>query len=210
MKRAYSLNDIMARKFNVLPFEGVWLDAVGRPELAGSWIVYGSVKNGKTSFSLSLARYMQRFGDVFYNSVEEGISLSFQGALRRTANADNFPAGHRFLVGDRESVDELVERLIRKGSPDVVVIDTAQLWNMKARDYERLRNAFPGKLFIYTSHTSDRAGNCPKGDAALLIYKDAMVSFRIEGFKAFPISRYGGGKPIVICRELAEKYWLNK
>ena len=56
MARAISVNQLLAKKRNLMPFEGVWLDIIGRPELAGSWFIYGSSGNGKTTFVLQLCK----------------------------------------------------------------------------------------------------------------------------------------------------------
>ena len=61
MKRAYSIRNVLDAKFKTLDFEGEWLDAVGQPELGGSWMIFGGTKNGKTSLAMMLARYLTRF-----------------------------------------------------------------------------------------------------------------------------------------------------
>jgi len=201
MKRAYSVDNVLQAKFNTLEFDGIWRDAVGCPELSGTWIVYGSVKNGKTSFTMQLAKYLTRFETVAYNSVEEGLSLSIQEAFKRTGMED---VRRRFLLLNKDSTKELLSRLRRRNSPNVVIIDTLQFWELAFAEYKRFKEEFPNKLFIYISHS---AGNMPDGKLAQRIWRDANVSFRIEGFKAFPVGRYGGGKPVVISEEMAVKYW---
>ena len=52
MKRAYSVSNVMNAKFKTLPFDGQWLEAVGCPQLGGSWLIYGAPKNGKTSLAM--------------------------------------------------------------------------------------------------------------------------------------------------------------
>jgi hypothetical protein len=203
IKRAYSVDNVLQAKFNTLEFDGEWKEAIGCPELAGTWIVYGGVKNGKTSFTMKLAKYLTKFEYVAYNSVEEGLSLSIQAAFQRTRMED---VKRRFILLDKEEPEELVARLQRKKSPNVVVIDTVQFWDMTFKHYKTLKETFPDKLFIYISHSS---GNLPDGKVAQRIWRDANVAFRIEGFKAFPIGRYGGGEPIVISEERAVKYWGN-
>lgn len=201
MRRAYSVNNVLSAKFDVLKFEGVWREAIGCPELTGTWIIYGDVKNGKTSFAMQLARYLTKFERVAYNSVEEGLSLSISQAYRRNNLKD---VSGRFLLLNKETVDELVTRLNQRRSPGIVVIDSAQFWELTFKDYKRLKEAFPDKLFIYVSHCTGRQ---PEGKVAQRIYKDANVVFRIEGFKAFPVSRYGGGREIIINSERASAYW---
>jgi len=201
-KRAYTVNNVLQAKFNTLEFDGVWRKAVGCPERAGTWIIYGSVKNGKTSFAMQLAKYLTHFEKVAYNAVEEGLSLSIQAALRRTGMQD---VKNGFVLLNKESWQDLMTRLRKRKSPNVVVIDSLQFWEITFQKYKNLREQFPDKLFIYISHS---AGNLPDGKLAQRIWRDANISFRIEGFKAFPIGRYGGDEePIVINEERAIGYW---
>ncbi|MDR3327075.1 MAG: hypothetical protein LBT04_02920 [Prevotellaceae bacterium] len=203
MKRAYSVNNVLAAKFNTLEFDGVWRDAVGCPELSGTWIIYGTVKNGKTSFAMKLAKYLTKFEDVLYNSVEEGVSLSIREAFVRYDMQETYG---RFNLLDKEEIGGLITRLNRKRSPNVIFIDTVQFWELTFKDYKRLKETFSNKLFIYVSHA---AGNQPEGKVAIRIWRDANVAFRIEGFKAFPVGRYGGGEPLIISKELAKAYWAK-
>ena len=203
MKRAYSVDNVLQAKFNTLEFDGVWREAVGFPERAGTWIIYGSVKNGKTSFAMQLAKYLTRFEMVAYNSVEEGLSLSIQAAFRRQNMEE---VKRRFILLDKEEYEDLTKRLHRRKSPNVVVVDTTQFWELTFTKYKQLKEQFPDKLFIYISHST---GNQPDGKLAQRIWRDANVSFRIEGFKAFPVGRYGGGEPIVIAEKKATEYWGN-
>lgn len=157
---------------------------------------------------MSLAKYLTNFARVLYNSVEEGLSLSIQEAYRRL---DMMEVAGKFALVGQEDVDQLIQRLKRHKSPDVVVIDTVQFWELRFSDYKRLKATFPHKLFIYVSHIE---GKQPDGMTARKIWRDANVAFRIEGFRAFPTGRYGGGEPVTICEELADRYWglklLNK
>jgi hypothetical protein len=203
MKKALSVDNVLSARFNVMAFDGQWCDAIGQPELSGTWIVYGSVKNGKTSFSMQLAKYLTRFGTVAYNSVEEGLSLSIQAALQHNEMAD---VSHYFVLLGKESPDELIERLHRKRSPQIIVIDTIQFWELNFKYYKIFKETFPDKLFIYVSHANNSQ---PESKVAIRIWRDANVSFRVEGFRAFPMGRYGGGKPIDINKELALKYWAK-
>ena len=203
MKRAYSVDNVLNAKFRTIRFDGQWEAAIGWPELTGSWIIYGDIKNGKTSFAMQLTKYMTQFERVAYNSVEEGLSRSMQMAYAR--NNMKEVAG-RFLLLNKETQSELIIRLEQPKSPNIVVIDTVQFWEMTFRDYKLLKTKFPNKLFIYVSHIE---GSRLETKIAQRIHKDANVVFRIEGFKAFPVSRFGGGEPIVISEEKAFKYWVK-
>jgi len=200
MKRVYSVHNVIDAKFNTLELEGEWKEAIGSPELTGSWFVYGPPKNGKTSFALLLSKYLTRFKRVVYDSIEEGFSLSVKMALKRVNMVE---VGGRLVLVKKET-EELIEYLSRHKSPDIVVIDSVQFMELTFGDYKRIKALFPNKLFIYVSHIDGRQ---PEGLTARKISRDSGVIFRIEGFKAFPVSRYGGGEPIVISGEKALQYW---
>ena len=99
MKRAYSIRNVLDARFKTLDFDGEWLAAVGRPQLGGSWMIYGAPKNGKTSLAMKLARYMTRFCRVAYDSVEEGLSLSIQNCVERTFGGES---NQRFLLLNKD------------------------------------------------------------------------------------------------------------
>ena len=204
MKRAFSVDNVFSAKFSVIPFDGDWKDGFGCPELAGTWINYGRVKNGKTDFTMKLSKYMTNFGRVLYNSVEEGLSLSIQEAYSRNNMKD---VAGKFILSNKESFEEIIERLNRHKSPNIIVIDTVQFWEISFKQYKQLKAMFPQKLFIYVSHEK---GSLPEGSVAQKIYRDANIATRIEGFRAFPVGRYGGGEYINISKEKAEKYWFLK
>lgn len=201
MGRAYSVANVEDAKFNILPFDGIWRDAVGCPELTGTWFIHGPVKNGKTSFAMQLAKYLTNFSRVAYDSVEERLSLSIREAMRRVNMNE---VARKFILIDDDEVGDLVDRLKKHKSPDIIFIDSVQFLALKQSEYKMLKKTFPKKLFIYISHIE---GRLPEGATARRIWKDSAISFRIEGFKAFPVGRFGGGEPIVINEELARDYW---
>lgn len=203
MSRAYSVDNVLNAKFNTLKFDGVWYEAIGNPELSGSWFIKAPTKHGKTSLAMQLAKYLTKFGRVAYNSVEEGLSLSIQEAYRR---ANMKEAASKVLLLGKETVPELIIRLDKPKSPNIVFIDTVQFWDLKFSEYKELKSRYPHKLFIYISHQD---GKNPDGHVAKRIWRDANVIFEVEGFKAFVTGRYGGNPDaeIIINEERAARYW---
>jgi hypothetical protein len=195
---------LRAYKAVTLDFEGPWLASIGQPELTGSWIIWGNSVNGKTRFALQLAKYIARFRRVAFNSLEEGKSKSMRTAILDIGMAD---VQRHFLFLDKEPVRELVERLSRPKSPDVIFIDSLQYTGLNYAEYKLLRDRFRNKLFIFISHAEGRE---PKGNVAKSIRYDAFVKIYVEGYKAFPQSRYGGGDEFVIWPKGAQKYWDYK
>lgn len=206
MARALTYQNIADYKPAELAFEGRWEASFGRPEMKGSWIIWGHSGNGKTRFAMQLAKYLCRFGRVAYDSLEEGLSKSMQAAVVQSGMKE---VERRFLLLDMEGKEDLVRRLKRRKSPDVVIIDSLQYSRIVMQDYERMKRLFPGKLFVFVSHAS---GTEPKGSVASSIRYDASVKVWVEGYRAYAVSRYKGGEaePFEIWREGAERYWANR
>ena len=202
MKRVYSVSNVLNARFRTMEFDGVWKDAIGCPELTGSWLIFGPPKHGKTSFAMMLAKYLTRFGRVFYNSVEEGLSRSIQMAYRRAGMEE---VAGRIDLGE-ESIELMIKRLKRRKSAGIVFIDSVQFADMRFADYKDLKAALPRKLFIYLSHIR---GVQPDGATAVKIWKDSNVAFKVEGFRAFPTGRYGGEGYIDVSERRAMEYWIK-
>lgn len=156
MGRAISNKNVLTAKFEVAEFDGAFLASFRKPELRGAWIVYGGSGSGKTTFLMQLCKYLTRFRRVAYNSLEQGLSLSLQKAWERVRMDE---AGSRIILLNKESLKDLRVRLSKKQSPDVVVIDSVHYWfGLKVADVMKLKDDFPGKLFIFVSHEN---GDCP-------------------------------------------------
>lgn len=211
MSRAISNKNVLSAQFDVADFDGPFLASFGRPELRGAWLIYGSSGSGKTSFILQLCKYLCRFRRVAYDSLEQGLSLSMQKAWERAGLEE---AGARIVLLNKERMSDLKERLRKRKSPEVVVIDSVQyLIGWKWSDYAKLKEEFPDKLFIFISQ--EKSGE-PRGNLAVSIRYDAEIKIRVEGFKAFVNTRYedpvtgAGGADFIIWEEGAKAYWLEQ
>lgn len=210
MRRALSNKNVVQARFDTASFSGAWLASLGRPELRGSWIVYGGSGSGKTTYVMQLCKYLTNFGRVAYNSLEQGLSLSLQRAWERVSMEE---VGNRIVLLQKESLRDIRERLKKKNAPDVVVIDSVNYWfGFNMRDYSRLKDDYPDTLFIFVAH-EDR-GN-PKGTMAKNIRYDAEIKIRVEGYKAFATTRYEdsekgeGGADFTIWEQGAREYWAD-
>ncbi|MEI7488345.1 MAG: hypothetical protein WCJ72_13240 [Chryseobacterium sp.] len=193
---AYSYSDLAKMKFKTLAFEGEWKDLIGTPEVAKSWIIWGKSGNGKTRFTLQLAKYLAGFQKVYYNSLEEGLSLSFKKALDEVNMKS---VGSNFCFQD-EKLAQMRARLDKDRSPNIVIIDSLQHFKIKESDYYSLLEDYPKKLFIFISHAQ---GAEPKGELADEIRYNSNVKIRVHQFVASPVenTRYGGKKPYIIWEE---------
>lgn len=192
---------LLSKKYHLLPFNGPWEASIGKPELAGSWLIWGQSGSGKTRFTIQLCKYLSQFGRVAYNSREEGSGPSIQKAFLESGM--NEVKGSSIIIVN-ESMDELYARLKRKKSPQIVVTDSVQYSGMNYRDYRNFKDAFRSKLLIFISHAD---GKEPSSRTAKSIRYDADVKIRCEGYMAFVTSRFGGGAPFTIWEEGANQYW---
>ena len=183
----------MKKKFVGLEFENEWLAAIGKPQLTGAWLIWGPPSNGKTTFALQLAKYITSFNyRVAYDSLEEGASLSMRQACIR---CDMAAVAGKMILLDKEPIPELKQRLIKRKSPDVIIIDSVQYTGMNYAAYKDLVDSFRTKLFIFISHAD---GKLPEGRVAKSIRYDAFVKIWVENFTAYAEGRYGGGNSYMI------------
>lgn len=195
MRRALTVDNILKMKRKTMDFDGIWQASLGKPELRGSWIIWGASGNGKTRFALQLAKYLCKHAKVAYNTMEESTGLSFERALE-DENMKSVEGQFRIL--DNFSIEEIKDRLRAQRSEDVIFIDSLQYSMLNYNSYVKLKEEFPKKLFIFISHAE---GKNPAGRTANKLRYDANIKIYVDQYVAYPVSRYGGGEPYTIWLE---------
>lgn len=196
-------------RFSVADFTGEWLATIGKPELRGAWIIFGESGSGKTHFALQLLAYLSQFVDrVAYDTIEQGYSLSFQNSWN---DANMGELGNKVIILDKEQIPALRERLRKRKSPQIVVIDSiTALVGFTRVTFASLIEEFPNKLFIFIAHEE---GGKPYPGVARHVRKLSEVKMRVEGFKVFTTTRFanseGGGAEFVIWPEGAARYYAQ-
>ena len=202
MKRAISVSELLATRYDTYKLSDESKAAFGEPERNGVWFVWGRSGSGKTSFVLKLCKELCRFGRVAYDSLEEGSSLTMKNAFIRAGMQD---VARRMVLLDGESMEELDKRLSKRKSPDTVIIDSFQYTRMSFEDYLAFKARHPNKLLVIISQAS---GTKPKGRTAESVMYDATLKIWVEGYRAFSKGRFFGDKGYyTIWAERAEEYW---
>lgn len=201
LKKPISVKNLFDQKFKLIDWDGEWFDAYANPEIAGTWFIWGKSGNGKTSFILQLIKQLAAKQRALFNSLEEGQSRSIQNAFARVGMAD--VKKNVLLVSD--GYEDLIVRLQRRNSPNIVVIDSFQYLQISYQQYIVLKETFPKKLFIFVSHAD---GSAPAGRPAKSVMFDASLKIYVEGYRAFSKGRYIGTKGYYnIWHEGALQYW---
>ena len=191
-------------------FTDRWLASFGKPELHGAWIIFGESGSGKTHFAMELLKYLSNFvAKGAYDTLEQGMSFSFQRAWN---DANMAEAGSKVIVLNKEQLPELRERLRKRRSPQVIVIDSITAMSGFTRSlFGSLLNDFPDKLFIFIAHEENGS---PYPTIARHVRKLSDVKIRVEGFKAYVTTRFacdeGGGEDFVIWEEGAARYYAKE
>lgn len=204
LPRAYSIKDLKTINFLVFLFVGKWLDLFGMPEKGDTWIIWGNPGNGKSTACAIIAHMLTAFGKVLYISLEEKKGKSILSKLLEAGFSDK---SKNFKLLPYINYQQLIQRLHRRNSEDIIIIDSLQYWGITYKQYQRLRELFPTKTFVFVSHAK---GKDPKGNTADSIHYDAGVKIWVEGGRITVKHRYeGGGGEMDVVPELAAKYWNN-
>ena len=204
MARSKTTSNIFQKKKNALVVftHTVLQSVIGNAERKGCWIIYGCEKNGKTWFTLKLAKEIAKHERVAYISAEEGLDDSFTEAIRRAG----ITTSDDILWDEYLSVDEIIEKFQKQRSANIIVIDNLTMYSDEMKPTEikkKLLDALPSKLIIFVAH-EERKEAYPA--IARMAKKLAKVIFHIEGLKAFVTSRFSPGGEIVIDEEKSEIY----
>lgn len=202
MKRGMTPAELDAKNFECFEFSGEWFEAFDKPETTGVWFICGNSSNGKTSFVLKLIKYLTTFDrKAVYNSLEEGDRKTMQDAFRR-ANM-NEVTGRVVMV--QESIEDSTERLKKRYSPDILILDSIQYSGLTFRQYLAFKKLHKSKLILVISQAD---GSKPKGKMAKDVMYDADLKIWVEGHRAISKGRYIGTKGYYTnWIEGAAKYW---
>lgn len=203
IKKALTIDNILNKNYKLFDFEGIWEEAFAKPERVGVWFVWGNSGNGKTRFTMQLAKYLTRFGRVIYNSLEEGSSHTIRKAFEDVGMRE---VGTKMVLVS-ETIERLSERLEKQRSSSIIIIDSFQYAQITYKQYIQFKERHKDKLIIFISHAD---GKQPAGRSAKSVMYDATLKIWVEGFRAISKGRYiGETGQMTIWDEGAERYWAE-
>lgn len=185
-KRAYTIENIEAIKYERFDWESKWAEPFGNPAVDSSWFILGPSASGKSSFVMQLGRKLCSYGSTLYVSYEEGVRMEFQRRLKYLRMNE---VKGRFSVVTDDSYEELMERLSRPKSAKFVIVDSFQYSGWSYEQAKNLVDSFPKKGFVFVSQ--EYKGQ-PLGKAAIRLRYMADMKIRVAGYKAYCQGRAAG------------------
>jgi hypothetical protein len=138
--------DFRNMQFRTLGFVGKYRKLIGDPAKGFTAMVYGKPKMGKSFLCVDFAGYLARnHGKVLYVAREEGLDMTLQEKLK----AKDVAHPNLFVA---ESIPQDLTPY------DFIFFDSVNKLGLSAGDLEALKQANPGKSFIYIFQTT-KEGN---------------------------------------------------
>lgn len=138
--------DFSNMQFRTLGFVGKYRKLIGDPAKGFTAMVYGKPKMGKSFLCVDFAGYLARnHGKVLYIAREEGLDMTLQEKLK----AKDVAHPNLFVA----------EAIPQDLTPyDFIFFDSVNKLGLSASDLEALKQANPGKSFVYVFQTT-KEGN---------------------------------------------------
>lgn len=178
--RTLTVSNVLATKVQRITFTGRFYDVFDHPQKKARWFVFGQSSSGKSSFVMQLIKEFAQTEKTLLVSLEEALDDGdLQDRLRMFQMQD---VSKKFqLVAD--NLEELTIRLKRRGSAQVIVIDSAPYLFMGKTfaDYLNFTKQFRHKTLVFIGHAK---GQLPKTELEERIMYDANQKVLVSGYVA--------------------------
>ncbi|MDN3672648.1 bifunctional adenosylcobinamide kinase/adenosylcobinamide-phosphate guanylyltransferase [Flavobacterium branchiarum] len=180
LKRALTVSNVLSVIVSVIMFKGRFYDVFGNPQKKGRWFIWGDSSSGKSSFVMQLIKEFALTEKTILVSREEDLDdENLQDRLKLFQMQD---VAKNFILVD-DSLEQLTERLKRRNSAQVVVIDSVPYFFMgySFEDYLNFRKKFKNKTLVFIGHGK---GQNPKTEFEDRIKFDATQKVVVSGYLA--------------------------
>lgn len=189
-KPSYGPSGIAKWKFEQHALPAPWSNHI--QTLPQRFLMYidGDDGHGKTEYTLQLSKMLStHYGKVHLNNVEQGKHIQIQQSVERN-KFEAIPAG-KFMYSAITDFKAYKEKLARRNSGRVQIIDSISYWPLNAKQIQELIEDFRRKSFIFVAYKKHYHAN--KEIAHL-----CDIKVRVEHFRATPRGRFGGNENYVI------------
>jgi hypothetical protein len=136
---------VASMQFEMLPFSGVWVNLLGKPEKNFTMIVHGEPGAGKSTFLIKFTRFLSGLGKVHYVSSEEFGSATLTNLVNQYLNP---------IPGNVEFSNTWNQ--VNLSDYDFVVLDSVNDLGFNLEDFKTLKQQHPNTAFIAVlQHTKD-------------------------------------------------------
>lgn len=183
LRKVLSVTDITSIKIAVIKFTGKFFDVFGNPQRKGRWFVWGESGSGKSAFIFQLLKeFAQTEKTLLVTNEEERSDEAFQDRFNLFNMHD---VKDNLQVIDKESLQDLAERLRKRNSAQVIIIDSVPYMfvykGLTLQDYFDFVEEFSDRLIIFIGHAD---GKKPATEFERRIMYDATQKVFVSGYVA--------------------------
>ena len=200
MSKVIGITDLLNKEYDTYALGETWTKHLGIPEKGFTMHISGFSANGKTNFTILVTKAFAKITRVDYNSFEEGHESTMQVVSKRH-NLKEVAGKIMFL--NRFTYKELDERLSKRNSSKIVVIDSGDDMELTYKQFTTLKAKFPKKSFIIVSKGNDKTGEPISSQQKKIKFK-CPIKVVVKNFVAHIESRYGGNEKFIIRDKKAE------
>lgn len=194
MSKVIGITDLLNKEYDTYTLDETWIKHLGVPEKGFTMNISGFSANGKTNFTILVTKAFAKLTRVDYNSFEEGHESTMQVVSKRH-NLKEVAGKIMFL--NRFTFNELDERLSKRNSSKIVVIDSGDDMELTYKQFLTLKAKYPKKSFIIVSKGNDKTGEPISTQQKKIKFK-CPIKVVVKNFVATIDSRYGGNEKFII------------
>lgn len=203
MARAYSISEILAKKYKTIPWGPAWTEAYENPEVGSLITLCGHSGSGKTGLAMEISKELATvLGIGNYNSPEQGTRMTLKKELiKHNMNTDFYK---RRILFTKETMAEMMERFAKHKAPKWAVVDSVKTSKFTYKEIEEFRAAFPSVTLILTLRARGRE---PENALQRDLWYDSDLKIWVEGFRGISHGRLNPGGFYTIYEKGAADYW---
>ena len=165
-----STAELIRDEMKYLPLTKEWSEIFGMlPDEPFCLLVYGEPGVGKTTFLLKLSDYLTRFGNVFFNAIEENTGPTMIEKLKRLEIIKK-----NLFVGCQTDLVNILNFIMDK-KIKFLVIDPINLVNLTTNEIGKMMNDYDMAVLM-TCHVTKELN--PKGDSSWLHFVDVLAEIK--------------------------------